>query len=116
MIKEGMERNHSKVQVSALELFSEAFLACPAVFEDALVDLLPPLLVLANARNQQAQTKAVALRNELGRRLPACSLVPAIVQSIRAVRPPPRITIMFSCRTGCLSLPLHGSRVADVQP
>lgn len=87
MIREGLERNHSKVQVASLELFSEAFLACPAVFEDALTDLLPPLLVLVNARNQQAQTKAAALRNELGRRLPACSLCPAIVHSIRSVRP-----------------------------
>lgn len=88
MIKDGMERNHSKVQVAALELFTEAFLACPAVFEDALMDLLPPALVLSNARNQQAQIKAVALRDELGRRLPAGSLCPAIVHSIRSVRPP----------------------------
>lgn len=86
MIKDGLERNHSKVQIASLELFSEAFLACPALFEEPLMELLPPTLVLCNARNQQAQTKAATLRDELGRHLPAAYLCPAIVHSIRSVR------------------------------
>lgn len=85
-LTEGLERNHSKVQLAALDLFATTFHFGGEAFEESTTALLPQVLAMGSSRNHQMQSKAVALREDLGRRLSADSLVDAINSALVVVR------------------------------
>lgn len=68
-------------------MFATAFRVGCEAFEESIAALLPQVLALGSTRNQQMQAKAISLREELGRRLPADSLLDAINSALVVVRP-----------------------------